>query len=180
MTRTKFLAFVAGALVAGAVLGSVTSGYAATTGTTTTNSAAAACSNLGLRMGSAMRDSGGRLLDVVAKLTGKTTAEVTAERAAGKTFAVIAADKGVSQAAVVDSALKIRQDALSAKVKAGSITQAQADAALGNMKTRLADRVTSTNTQCGTGGAGGGQGSGGCGTGGGAGNGAGCGNCAGN
>lgn len=176
MSKTKLFAFVAGALVAGAVLGSVTSGYAATTGSTTTNSAAAACAGLGLKLGSTMRAGGGRLLDIVAKLTGKTTAQVSAERAAGKTFAAIAADKGVSQTTVVDSALKVRQDALSAKVAAGAITKAQADAALTTMKTRLADRVTNTNANCDGSGAGGGKGGG---NGMGGGNGAGCGNCGG-
>jgi len=170
VTRTKIFAFVAGALVAGAVLGSVTSGYAATTGSTTTNPAVAACAGLGLRMGSAVRDGGGRLLDVVAKLTGKTTDEVTAERQAGKTMAQIGAEKNVSETAIVDSALKVRADVLAAKVKSGAITQSQADAALSTMKTRLSDRVTSTSTGCdgagnraGNGGGGRGIGGGGCG-----------------
>jgi hypothetical protein len=174
--RTRLVAMVAGALVAGIVLGSVASGYAAVTSGSPANSAAAACTGLGLRLGATMRDSGGRLLDVVAKLTGKTTAAVVAERQAGKTFAQIAADKGVSQTAVVDATLKVRQDTLATKVKAGAITQTQADTALSRMKTRLADRVTSTNSACdgsgaGSGGQGRGAGRGGNGCGGG-----GCGN----
>jgi hypothetical protein len=171
VNRTKLFAVIAGALVAGAVLGSVTSGYAATANGTTNASATAACAGLGLRMGQSVRESGGRLLDIVAKLTGQTTTQVAADRAAGKTFAQIAADKGVSQTAVIDSALKVRQDALSAKVKSGAITQSQADTAVSTMKARLSDRVTSSNTSCNGQGAGGG---GGCGMGGG-GNGAGCG-----
>ena len=61
-----------------------------------TSSVSAACGSLGLQLGSTMRESGGRLLDVVAKLTGKTTADVTAERQAGKTFTQIAAENDVS------------------------------------------------------------------------------------
>jgi hypothetical protein len=113
-------------------------------------------------MGGAMRDSGGRLLDVVAKLTGKSTADVVAERQAGKTFTQIAAEKGVSSAKVVDEALKVRQNVLTAKVKDGTITQAQADAAAANMKTRLSTNVDNVNTACdGNGGGRGGRGMGG-------------------
>jgi hypothetical protein len=183
VNRSKFVAMLAAGLIAGIVLGSVASGYAATTTTPgSTNSVAAACAGAGLRLGSAMRDSGGRLLDVVAKLTGKTTAEVTAERAAGKTMAQIGAEKGVSQTAIVDAALKVRKDVLATKVKAGDITQAQADTALTTMKTRLSDRVTSTNANCDGTGSGGGKGVGGKGKGMGGGNGggakgAGCANC---
>ena len=37
---------------------------------------------------------------------------------------------------------------LAEKVKSGAITQAQADAAAANMKTRLTTRVDSVNTAC--------------------------------
>ena len=179
MKRTKLISMVAGALVAGIVLGSVASGYAATTSGSPASSTAAACAGLGLRLGATMRDSGGRLLDVVAKLTGKTTAAVVAERQAGKTFAQIAADKGVNQTAVVDATLKVRQDTLATKVKAGAITQTQADTALSRMKTRLADKVTSTNSACDGTGAGGGGGRGAGSGGQGRGAGSGCGGCGG-
>ncbi len=173
MNLKRVYAGVAGALVAGVILGSATSGLAATSPDTSgrpTSSMSAACGNLGLRLGAAVRDGGGRLLDVVADLTGKSTDEITAERQAGKTFSQIAADNGVSSQAVVDEALKIRQQLLDAKVKDGTITQAQADAAAANMKTRLSGQVESVNTNCGAG-----DGSGkGAGMGRGAGRGAGC------
>ena len=103
------------------------------------------------------------MLDVVAKLTGTTAADVQTKRAAGKTFAQIAAEKNVSSSAVVAEALKVRKTLLDKKVADGTITQAQADTALGNMKTRLTDRVNTANADCdGTGaGAGGGGGKGG-------------------
>jgi hypothetical protein len=169
MSMKRVFAALAGALVAGLVLGSVTSGFAATATTSTGNPAAtisAACGSLGLRLGATMRDSGGRMLDVVAKLTGTSVADVTTKRQAGETLTQIAAEKNISSTAVVDEALKVRQQVLAAKVKDGSITRAQADAALATMKTRMADRVNNVNTNCGMGGGGGrgaGCGGGGCG-----------------
>jgi hypothetical protein len=178
MNTKRIFAAVAGALIAGLVLGNVASGFAAnrpSTAGSAPSTVVAACNAMGLRLGSTMRASGGRLLDVVAKLTGTNTADVTAQRQAGKTFTQIAAAKGVSSSAVVAEVLKVREQVLAAKVKDGSITQAQADAALTAMKTQLAARLDSTNTNCGAGG--------GCGMGGGAGRGpgrggAGCAGCA--
>ena len=162
MNVKRTTAAVAGALVAGLVLGSVVSSYAAAPTTSTApnrGTLAAACGSAGMRLGTAMRDSGGRLLDVVAKLTGQSTADVVAKRQAGKTFSQIAAEKSVDSAAIVAEALKVRQTLLAEKVTAGTITQEQADTALTNMKTRLTERVDSVNTSCD--GAGGGMGSGG-------------------
>lgn len=155
MNTKRILAAVAGALVAGLVLGNIASGFAAgapRAASPSISQGAATCGVLGLRLGSTMRGSGGRLLDVVAKLTGKSTADVTTERQAGKTFSQIAAERNVSSSAVVDESLKVRQGVLSAKVKDGTITQAQADAALVAMKTQLTNRVDAVNTNCGAGG----------------------------
>lgn len=165
MNTKRVYSAIAGALVAGVILGSASSGVAAGGPSAvgpTTSSISAACGSLGLQLGSAMRDSGGRLLDVVAKLTGETPTDVTAERRAGKTFTQIATENGVSSATVVDEALKVRQQALAAKVQEGTITQAQADAAAAAMKARLTERVNTANTDCGSGGcgAGGGRGAG--------------------
>jgi hypothetical protein len=115
----------------------------------------------GIGVGSAVRSASGRLLDVVAKLTGQTTEQVAAERATGKTFTQIAADKNVSSAALVGEALKVREQVLATKVKAGSITQAQADTALTTMKTRITQRVSDPTACTGTG-SGGGSGTGTC------------------
>jgi len=168
MKAGRITASIAGALVAGVVLGSVVSGYAATAKTTAPASGlVGACGAAGLQLGSAMRTGGGRLLDIVAKLTGMSTADVSAKRAEGKTFAQIAAEKNVDSAAVVAEALKVRESLLASKVKSGAITQAQADAALANMKTRLTQRVDTANADCdgtgtgaGKGGAGKGRGAG--------------------
>ena len=160
MKGKRALALVAAALVVGLVAGNDASGFAATAA-----SDSATRSGTGLRLGAAMRDSGGRLLDVVAKLTGLSTTEVAAKRAEGETLAQIAADKGVNSSAVVDEALKARTSTLDAEVKAGTITQAQADAAKATMKARLEQRVDTANTACDGSGMGGGRGRGMSGTG---------------
>lgn len=164
MNAKRTTAAVAGALVAGLALGSVVSSYAAApkaSSATTQTGIAATCGAAGLRLGTAMRDSGGRLLDVVAKLTELSTTDVVAKRQAGKSFSDIAAEKSVDSAAIVAEALKVRQTLLAEKVSAGAITQAQADTALANMKTRVTERVNSVNTNCDGTGAGMGAGKGG-------------------
>jgi hypothetical protein len=174
MNTKRITALVAAALVLGLVAGNVGSSFAATATSPSAGSAT------GLRLGVAMRESGGRLLDVVAKLTGTSTDAVVAERQAGKTYTQIAAAKNVKAATVVEEALKVRTTVLTAKVKNGAITQAQADAAAATMKARLTERVGSVNTSCdGTGSGSGGRGMGrGMGGGGGAGRGMGGGaNC---
>jgi len=182
MNMKRVTAAVAGALVAGVVLGSAVSGFAAAptaAAPAAKTGVVAACGAAGLRLGVAMRDSGGRMLDVVAKLTGMSTTDVQAKRAEGKTFAQIADEKNVSSAAVVAEALKVRKSLLTEKVAAGTVTQAQADAALTNMETRLKDRVDTANPDCdGTGNGSGSRNGRGGGRGAGAGNGGGCGaNC---
>lgn len=169
MSKKRLIAIVAAAMVLGVVVGNVASGFAASAPATRT--AGSTAPRLGLRLGSAMRDSGGRLLDIVAKLTGKTTAQVVTERQAGKTFTQIGAENGVTSAQIVDEALKARIAVLDAKVKDGTITAAQADAAKLAMKSRLTQRVDTANTAC----TGAGAGAGGCGMGRGAGQGAGSG-----
>ena len=71
----------------------------------------------------------------MAKLTGQTTAQVYTQRAAGKSFADIASAKGISADKVASDALAARKTALAAAVKAGTITQAQADTMLARMQT---------------------------------------------
>jgi hypothetical protein len=145
-------AVLAGGLAVAIVLGSVSTGFAATVANSAPAQAVASC---GIGVGSAVRSAGGRMLDVVAKLTGQTTEQVAAERASGKTFTQIAADKNVSSASVVSEALKVREQVLATKVKAGSITQGQADTALTTMKTRITQRISDptacTGTSTGTG-----------------------------
>lgn len=147
MNKGKVAILVAAALVAGLALGSVGIASAATATTATTGPVAGF---VGI-----CRTAGASLADVVAKLTGKTTADIYAERTSGKSFAAIASEKGVSSEKVVAEALKARKSALDAAVKAGTITQAQADLMYGRMDDRIPARVNSTGPV-----AGGGQGRG--------------------
>jgi hypothetical protein len=178
MNLKKSAPLMIAVLVLGLALGNVLSSAAAPT---TDNTASAGVTGLGLRLGGAMRDAGGRLSDVVAKLTGLDVDQVEDQHHAGTSFAAIAKTKGVTSDELVAEALKVREQLLDEKVKSGEITQAQADDALARMKDRLTDRVDSTDVGRGMGGRGmGGRGQGGCGgggMGGGAGRGAGAGAC---
>lgn len=165
MKRGKTVALVAAALVAGLALGSVGLAFAAPS-TATTGTA-----GFGAGIGAICRQAGGTIADIVAKVTGQTTADVYAARAKGDSFADIASAKGVSAATLTADVLAARKAALDASVKAGTVTQAQADAAVANMQTRVSAKVTSDAPSTCTG-AGPGSGSG-CGMGGGQGRGAG-------
>jgi hypothetical protein len=153
-------ALMAGTLVFGLVAGSVVTGVAAPAPERAATTTSAGAAGLGLRLGVAMREAGGRLADIVAKLTGSDVEDVLAQRAKGESFADIAAEDGIDAGAVVDEALKVRTSLLDERVKAGAITQEQADAALARMKDRLTERVDSTEACTGGGGAGRGMGGG--------------------
>jgi hypothetical protein len=178
----KWAAALAGGLVAGLALGSVSTGFA---GTVTNSAPAQAVARCGAGLGGAVGAAGGRMLDVVANLTGQTPAQVATQRASGKTFAQIAADKNISTDQIVGQALKVREQVLATKVKAGSISQSQADTALSAMKSRVTQRLTDPSACDGSGpnggagaGSGGGAGAGsGRGSGGGQGGGARDGSC---
>lgn len=169
MRRTRIASLVIASLVAGVVAGNAASGFAATTATT----AVPEPTGLGLRLGSAMRDAGARLADVVAKLTGMTVDQVQEQRQSGTSFAAIAAQKDVSSDKVVESTLDVRKEVLDARVKAGTLTREQADTALERMTDRVKERVTSKDAGCSGEGAGEGRGADGTRKGGGAGKGGG-------
>lgn len=153
MNKQRLVSVVAAALVVGVVAGNVVSGWAAGPVAPARSTSSTPAAGLGLRLGAAMQAGGARLVDVVAKLTGMDVDDVTAKRAEGASFATIAAAEGVTSAKVVDSAVAARKGLLDEKVKAGTITTAQADTALENMETRLTERVAATDASCdGTGG----------------------------
>ncbi len=156
MKRSKSIAMVAAGLIAGLVLGSVGFAYAAPADTQPANPVLTS----GLHLGQSVRDAGGRLIDVLASMTGLTTDEIKAERADGQSIAAIAQANGVETDAVVAKALEARKAVLDAKVKDGTITQAAADAAYTQMSERIAGRVTSEDVGAPSW-AGGGRGSGG-------------------
>ena len=142
MRKRTAITFVIAALVAGVVLGSF--GIA----TAATSAGSSATAGARLRLGTTVKAAQATLADIVAKLTGKTVAQVREERAAGKSFADIASANGVSSSKVVSDTLAARKALLAELVKQGRITQAQADAALARMTTRLNARVTSTAAGC--------------------------------
>lgn len=141
MKKSTAIALVAAGLVAGLMLGSVGVSYAATEAEDTS---AVVCT--GIRMGEAIRGAGARLVDIVADLTGLSTEEVQAERAAGKSAADIAEENGVSSDEVVAAALEARKAILDAKVADGTLTADEADAAYQRMSDRVSERVTTTAT----------------------------------
>jgi len=138
MKRGTTIALVSGALVAGLALGTVGIAFAAPSRTAT------GTTGFGARLGAVCRQAGGTIADIVAKVTGQSTTDVYASRAAGKSFADIAAAKGVSADTLTADVIAARKTALDAAVKAGTITQAQADAMLANMKANVSTKVTST------------------------------------
>ena len=134
MRKSKIVALVAAALVAGLVLGTLGIASAATS--------SGAAAGYGLRLGPIFRDAGARMVDVVAKLTGKTVEQVYTERQAGKSLADIAKEGNVSADKVVSEALAARKAVLDEEVKSGQITAADEKAILDRMETRLQSRVT--------------------------------------
>lgn len=148
MKHSKSIALIAAGLVAGIVLGSVGLAAAAPATTTTGTAAAQPSGVLGacIGMGQAIRGAGGRLIDVLADLTGLSTTDIQAKRAAGESIADIAKDEGVNPDDVVAKALEARKALLDQKVADGTITQDQADAVYAQMKERLTERVTTTAT----------------------------------
>jgi hypothetical protein len=156
MKRGTTIALVSGALVAGLALGTVGIAFGAPAGTAT------GTAGFGARMSAVCRQAGGTIADIVAKVTGQSTTDVYAAREDGKSFADIAAAKGVSADKLTADVLAARKTALDAAVKAGTVTQAQADTALANMKTNVSARITSDAPSTCTGaGPGGGTGNGG-------------------
>ncbi len=132
-------------LGAGALLlaGTVMSTYAAdptpTTQPTTTYCQAPGGTGAGGRWGGQFS-----ALDSVAKLLGVSTSDVAAERQAGESLVQIAAAKGVDEARLIDAILASRKATLDAQVKAGTITQGQADLMLSRMQTQVKTAVERT------------------------------------
>lgn len=172
MSKMRMTAAIVAALVAGLVVGNVVSGFAAPTPATAETSATQAAgplAGMGLRMGAAMREAGGRMADVLAKLTGLSTDEIHDRRVAGESVADIAKSEGVEPGKVVSETLAVRKSLLDGLVADGRITADQADAALDTMESRLNERMDSADfgrgmgrRGGGMGGRGGGPGAGGC------------------
>jgi len=83
-------------------------------------------------------------LDAAADLLKMTTDDLVTALQSGKTLAQIAQSKGVSQAALIDALVKAQKAELADAVKAGRLTQAQADAISANLKAMITAGVTSS------------------------------------
>ena len=82
--------------------------------------------------------------DALTKLLGMTAEQIHTERLDGKSLVQIAQSKGKTEADVVNALLSARKAALDARVKAGTITQEQADAAYKLMQERIEASVNRT------------------------------------
>jgi hypothetical protein len=86
-------------------------------------------------------------LDAAASYLGMTAAELLAQLTGGKTLADVAKAKGKSVDGLVSALVADEKKELDAAVKAGRITQAQADAFLANAKQRFTDAVNRTRAE---------------------------------
>ena len=77
----------------------------------------------------------------VAKVLGITPAELRTQLEAGKTLAQIAAAEGMSKAALISGLVKAAEAELAQAVKAGRLTQAQADTIKGTLTARITEKV---------------------------------------
>ena len=77
----------------------------------------------------------------VAKVLGLTPAELRTQLEAGKTLAQIAQAQGISKATLIDKLVAAAKADIAADVKAGRLTQAQADKITAGLEARITKRV---------------------------------------
>lgn len=80
-------------------------------------------------------------LDAAASYLGLTEAQLHSELQSGKTLAQIAKDHGKTADGLVNALVDAAQQKLDAAVKAGRLTQAQADQMLNDLRSRVTDLV---------------------------------------
>jgi hypothetical protein len=82
------------------------------------------------------------LVAAAAQTLGMDQVALVAELNKGKTIADVAKEKNIDTTKIVDAVLALRTQALKTAVDAKRITQAQADAALANMKTQITAQIS--------------------------------------
>jgi hypothetical protein len=92
---------------------------------------------------------GGLDLDTAASVIGVTREELRTALDSGKTLAQVAQGKNISQATLVDKLVAAEKTRITAAVKAGRLTQAQADSMTADLTARVTERVTSTRPMMG-------------------------------
>ncbi len=86
----------------------------------------------------------GKGLAAAAEALGLSESDLLAQLRAGKSLAAVAKDKGVAVDKVVDALVADAQQRLADAVKAGRITQAEADQRLKDLRARITERVNAT------------------------------------
>ena len=89
--------------------------------------------------------------DAAAKALGITTDKLHTALQSGKSLADVARDQKVTVSSLVMAMVAATQDRLAAAVKAGTITQQQADAMKGSLTERITDRVNGVRSDHGPG-----------------------------
>ena len=89
----------------------------------------------------------GVALTAAAKALGMSESDLFAQLRAGKSLAAVAKDKGVAVDKVVDALVAEAQQKIADAVKAGRITQAQADQRLKDLEARVTERVNAVRPQ---------------------------------
>ena len=144
--RGKMKWLAGAALASGLVVGSlVATGVSAQTATPQGSAGAGFCPGVGM-MGGGFGPGArvgafgpGAEHEAIASAVGVTSQQLWDARAAGKSVADLAKEKNVDLTKVVDAALAGHEAELDAAVKAGTLTQAQADA----MKTLMRSHIES-------------------------------------
>jgi hypothetical protein len=81
------------------------------------------------------------MTNAVSKLLGMSADDIHAARDAGQSLVQIAQSKGKTETDLINALMAERKAAIEARVKAGTLTQAQADAALKLMTERIKQAV---------------------------------------
>src|SRR2546421_11266960 len=98
----------------------------------------------GPRFGGGFRAGARPSLDVAARALGMTAADLKTALGNGQSLAAVAMSKNVDVQKVIDALTQDATSRIDAAVKAGKITQAQADTARQNLATRITDFVNRT------------------------------------
>lgn len=89
----------------------------------------------------------GNRLESVATIIGVTVDELKAALKAGQTIAQVAESKGVAVQTVIDAQVAAIKAKIQTKVDDGTITQAEADAKLADLTTRVTEKVNTVKTE---------------------------------
>jgi hypothetical protein len=131
------LAMVIAGLLIVAVAGTIFAAGPSGAGGNSTGTTAAVNCGAGMGLGAGPDEN-------VTKLLGMTEEQIQEQRQAGKSLVQIAATKNISEATLINAIIAGKQDANQKLVAAGTITQAQADLRLAQMKDRVKLQVNRT------------------------------------